>query len=85
MQLEQFDVVQIVRQDHVSYLSAPQGAAAKPDGHWTITGFIGDDALISKQDTVIRIPVADIRPIAKYDLDNFEKKLRGTRGKKEHK
>jgi len=84
MQLEQFDVVQIVKQDHVKYLSAPQGAATKPDGHWTITGFVEGDALISKQDTIIRIPVSDIRPVAKYDLENFEKKLRGTRGKKDN-
>lgn len=83
MQLEQFDVVQIIRQDNVTYLSAPQGSATKPTGHWTIIGFVGSDALISKQDTTVKIPVTDLKLIAKYDLSNFEKKLRGTRGKKD--
>ena len=61
--LKQFDVVQIVTTKRIKYLSGPAGQAATPNGNWTIIGFVDSEALLSKDQTLCRVPIIDIREV----------------------
>ena len=71
----QFDVVQLLTTKKVRFLSGPPGAAAAPDGNWSIVGFVELDAIIAKDSTIIRVPVADLKKIAAYNLDSLLSKI----------
>lgn len=72
---KQLDIVQIVTTKGIKYLSGPAGQATDPHGHWSIVGFVGTDAIISKESTLVRVPLSDIRKIAEYNVDGLLNKL----------
>lgn len=71
----QFDVVQLSTTKGVRFLSGPQGGAADPHGNWSIIGFVELDAIIAKDTTIVRAPVADLKKVASYNLDSFIAKI----------
>jgi len=56
-------------------MSAPPGQATNPNGNWSIVGFVKSDALIAKERTLARVPIADLRKVASLNKAEFYKKL----------
>lgn len=73
----QFDIVQIVSTKKIRYVSGPKNRAALPDGNWSIVGFKGIEVMIAKHNTIVLVPIADIKKIASYDLRHLFKQLKG--------
>ncbi len=71
----QFDIVRIVSTKRVQYLSAPAGTQVTPRGDWSIVGFMGGDAVLAKNEVLIRIPINDVKKVITYDPDWFYKRL----------
>tara|TARA_R100001244_G_scaffold25113_2_gene25416 strand:- start:76737 stop:77024 length:288 start_codon:yes stop_codon:yes gene_type:complete len=71
----QFDVVQLSTTKGIRFLSGPQGGATDPHGNWSIIGFVELDAIIAKDTTIVRVPVADLKKVASYNLDSFMSKI----------
>jgi hypothetical protein len=66
--MKRFDLVRILSIDNVKWLSGPAGRPASPHGNWSVVAGIGDkELLISKDETLVRIPKKDVALIASYD------------------
>jgi hypothetical protein len=76
IEYRQFDIVRLLNIENVKYLSGPRGRAASPKGEWSIVGFIDGEAILARQQTIIRIPTADIIRIAEYSKDALLDKLK---------
>lgn len=72
---KQFDMVHILTTKGIRYLSGPQGVPANPNGNWSIVGFIEEDAILAKDNTLVRAPLSDIRKVGSYDLDKIINKV----------
>jgi hypothetical protein len=73
--LKQFDVIQIITTRRIRYLSAPSGSASSPQGDWNVIGMIENDVIAAKNDTMVRVPLADVRKVGSYNLDAFLEQL----------
>lgn len=73
--LNQFDVVQLLTTKRIRFLSGPPGAAANPQGNWSVIGFVEYDAIIAKDTTIVRAPISDLKRVASYNLDSFLSKI----------
>lgn len=76
IEYRQFDIVRLRHTKNIKYLSGPRGRATSPKGEWSIVGFIDREAILAKQNTIIRVPVSDIARIAEYNKDALLDKLR---------
>ena len=67
---QRFDIVQILTTKNVKYLSGPSGRPADPLGNWSVIGNLPGKAtlLLAKDETVIAVPIIDVRKVASYDL-----------------
>lgn len=75
--IKQLDLVQILTVKNVSYLSAKPGQSPSPHGKWTVVGILeGKDILISKDEALIRIPLADVRKVENYDISQVFDRLK---------
>lgn len=72
---KQFDIVTISTTKRIRFLSGPPNSAANPQGQWSIIGFVGSEAVLAKESTIVRVPLTDIKPVARYNLDQFLQKL----------
>jgi hypothetical protein len=61
--IQQLDQVELLTVKRVKYLSTKPGYAPSPHGKWSVVGIIDGDALLAKDNTLIRIPLADIRKV----------------------
>lgn len=78
MPMNRFDLVVITEIKNVIYLSGPSGRPATPQGTWIVTYVFEDDTiLLSKDDTIVRIPVKDTTLVGRYEVENVIRKLRG--------
>lgn len=69
MNIKRFDVVQITTVKNVNFVSGPANRPAIPQGNWTVVAGVGsNELLLSKDETIIRIPVFDVVKIANYDV-----------------
>ena len=59
----QFDIIQIITTKGIKYLSGPEGHTTSPHGNWTIVGFVGPDAILAKENTLVRVPLTDIKKV----------------------
>lgn len=71
----QFDIVQIITTKRVKYLSGPKNYTTNPHGNWSVVGFVDNEILIAKDQTMVKIPVQDVRKVGSLDKDEFFKKL----------
>lgn len=76
MDLNAWDVVQLRRTDNVQWRSGPKGAAITPHGNWIIIGFIGPEALVAKDGTMVKIPVVDLKRVGVYSKDDVMRYLK---------
>lgn len=62
-------------------MSSPAGKATTPQGNWIVTGFIKNEVVATKEGTIIKVPISDIRKVASYSIDellnNLKKPLDG--------
>lgn len=72
----QFDIVQIITTKRIKFLSGPKGRSVSPHGNWSIVGFIKAEAIIAKQNTIVKIPVTDIRRTQIYNLKHVWERLK---------
>jgi len=68
VKFKQFDKVQLRTSINVKYRSSPPGAKVSPKGVWTVIAAMGDELLLSKHDTIIRIPSVDVLKIADHNM-----------------
>ena len=73
--LKQFDIVQIITTKRIRYLSAPPGSASSPQGDWNVVGMVGPEVVAAKNDTLVRIPLQDVRKVGSYNLNDFLREL----------
>lgn len=72
---KQLDIVSIVTTKGIKYLSGPEGHATNPHGNWSIVGFVGSDAVLAKESTLIKVPLSDLKKVAAYNPEKFLKQL----------
>lgn len=77
-----FDIVQIKTTKNINFVSGLKGKIPSPHGNWSIVGFIGTDAIISRDSTTVRVPIQDVRIIAKLNTESLIRELGDKRGKK---
>jgi hypothetical protein len=70
IQIEQFDIVQIITSRNIKFLSG-SGKKPTPHGNWSVIGFIKKDALIAKDNFIVKVPATDLRIIGKYDISKL--------------
>lgn len=73
--LNSMDLVQIVTVQNVKWLSGPKGTKPSPHGYWSISHFIGADAIVAKDGTLVRIPVSDIRRVGSLTVNHVLEQL----------
>lgn len=73
--LNSLDLVQIKTVKNVSWLSGPKGTKPSPHGVWSISHFLGADAIIAKDGTLVRIPVSDIQRVGTLTLNHVYEQL----------
>jgi len=74
--ISQFDQVRIITTKHVRYLSAPPGTKTDPKGIWSVAAIVGNsDALLTKSNMTICIPISDVLKIAGFGLGSILNKL----------
>jgi hypothetical protein len=72
---KQFDIVQIITTKGIKYLSGPPGHSTNPHGNWSIVGFVGSDAVLAKENTLVRVPLKDLRRIGQFNIENLYGKM----------
>lgn len=72
---KQFDIVQITTTKGIKYLSGPSGHSTNPHGNWSIVGFVGSDAILAKENTLVRVPLQDLRRVGQFDIKNLFNKM----------
>jgi len=65
--LQQFDLVEIISVKSIRFLSGPPGKPAKPQGYWSVVGFIGSDVIIAKDETIVRAPLSAVTKVAAFN------------------
>jgi hypothetical protein len=76
MEIKRFDLIRILTIEHVVWVSGPAGHPASPQGTWSVIGNIGNVLLISKDETVVQIPVQDVVKVADYNLERVFEMVR---------
>jgi hypothetical protein len=85
MSISRFDLAVIKDISNVKYLSGPSNRPAKPTGTWLVTFVFTDDTiLISKDETLVRLPISDVEVIGRYDLQKAKEQIEaaGVKGEK---
>lgn len=65
--IQQLDQVELLTVKRVTYLSARPGYSPSPHGIWSVVGILDGDALLAKDNALIRIPLSDIRKVSSYN------------------
>lgn len=75
---EQFDIVTIITTLGVRWMVDHPGADPKPDGNWSVVCCFPEsgELLLSKDTTTCRIPIANVKKIANYDVVKVFKKIK---------
>jgi len=69
------DVVQLTTTKNVEFMSGPKGQTPNPNYYWSIVGFIDGQAILSKEGTIIKAPMSDIRRVGESGVDHVMKRL----------
>lgn len=64
--LNSWDIVNIMRVDRIQFRSGPPGSPISPHGNWVIVGFVGAEALIAKDGTIVKVPISDIKRVGVF-------------------
>lgn len=75
-ELNATDIIQLITTRNVYYISAPPGKVVNPQGNWIVTGFVDRDVIAAKEGTIIRVPLKDVRRVARYSMDELFSQLK---------
>ena len=80
-----FDIVQLLTTKNVKFLSGPSGRPANPDGNWSVVGNLPGKGqlVVAKDDTIVSIPITDVKLVARYDPANIINNVKKIRSKKD--
>ena len=81
--IKRFDQVRLTTTKNVKYLNGPAGRTPNPHGTWSVIGNIGDDLLLAKDSTTIKIPYLDVIVVAEYKIDDLKEQTDGQKAKEE--
>lgn len=70
------DIIQLITTKNIKYLSSPPGKATTPQGNWIVTGFINNEVIATKEGTIIKAPISDIRKVASYSINELLENLK---------
>lgn len=70
---KQFDLVRVVNPNNISYIFTDLDGRVPANGYWQVSAILGDDILIVKDNTTVRIPANDVLKVYDYDVTNFTK------------
>ena len=74
---QRFDKIQLLTTRNIKFLSGPSGRPATPDGNWSIIGNLpGGMLLAAKDETIIAVPLTDVKKVAEYSIDKVLKNIR---------
>lgn len=65
-----WDLIQIIRTTNITYRSGPPGMTANPNGVWVVVGNLGNELLVAKEGTIVKVPIGDIRKVGSYSKDD---------------
>jgi hypothetical protein len=65
--IQQLDQVEVLTIKRVKWLSTKPGYSPSPHGRWSVVGLIDGEAILAKDNTLIRIPLSDIRKVCAHD------------------
>ena len=71
--IKQLDMVLLLSTEGVKYMHAPANANISPHGVWIVAGFVGRDALLTKEGATIRAPLGSIKKVAEHNVPHMEK------------
>lgn len=57
-------------------MSSPPGKATTPQGNWIVTGFVNNEVIATKEGTIIKAPISDIRKVASYSINELLENLK---------
>jgi len=66
---KQLDMVELITTKNIEYMSGPPNANISPHGQWSVVGNLGEELLLAKDLTIIRVLHTDVRKIADYDIN----------------
>lgn len=70
------DIIQLITTKNVKYLSSPAGKATTPQGNWIVTGFVNNEVIATKEGTIIKAPISDIKKVASYSINELLNNLK---------
>lgn len=75
--IKRFDIVVLKTIENVKWVSGPAGRPATPKGQWIVTAVSQNNMVVlSKDETIIQIPIDDVTIVAEYDLSRVIKKIK---------
>ena len=77
--MDRFDIVLLKETKNLQYISGPKGKITKPEGYWTVISSNSDKVLLSKEETIIQVPIEDVFLVAKYDISKVFKAIKQVR------
>jgi hypothetical protein len=88
VRIGRYDQVKLLSTKNISYLSAPPGSQASPQGIWSVVAAVDNNQLLLvKNNVVIRAPATDVLKMVSFDLnrilDNLGKLSHGKKDKRE--
>ncbi len=73
--INRFDIVAVLDQSSIRYLSSPPGSKPTPIGNWSVIGNIGNTILCTQEQCLILIPSEHVILVAKYNSQSIFNKL----------
>ena len=78
--IKRFDLVSIKTVNRVKWLSGPASRPATPQGNWVVICGVGkNELMLSKDETLIRIPISDVFKVADYGVDHAIRSVKDIR------
>ncbi len=76
--IKRFDIVLLKTQKNIRWVSGPAGRPATPKGQWVVTAVSQNNMVVlSKDETIIQVPIDDVILIAEYDLRKVIDRIKG--------
>jgi hypothetical protein len=82
-----FDFIKLITTKNIKFVSGPPRRPADPDGIWSVIGNLPGEAVLlaAKDETVIAVPITDIKKVGSFDTDKYMEQIRVARKLKENK
>jgi hypothetical protein len=73
-----FDFIKLLTTKNINFVSGPPRRPADPDGVWSVVGNIPGQASViaAKDQTIIIVPITDIKKIGRFDSETYLKKIK---------